>query len=119
MEPGARFFHEWRTAGHPYKVGPSLRIGADSMLRAGGTELVPIPQGMWVHFEITCGLGDDADGTYDLAVQLPGDEEPQRWSDLECDPEFTALRWFGFVAEGVEAGVFYLDNLRLGELTAP
>jgi hypothetical protein len=118
MEAGARFFHEWRTADRPYKVGPSLRIGTDSVLKANGTDLVPIPQGTWVHFEITCGLGDDADGTYDLAVRLPGDEQPQRWTELECDPEFTALRWFGFVAEGVEEGVFYLDNVRLGQQTA-
>ena len=118
MEPGAQLSHEWRTAGHPYQVGPSLRIGADGVLKASGRDLVPIPQGVWVHFEITCGVGDDADGTYDLAVRLPGDEQPQRWTDLECSPEFTELRWFGFVAEGVESGVFYLDNVGLAEQAA-
>lgn len=119
MGPGAHFFHEWRTAGHPYKVGPSLRIGADGMLRASGKDVLPIPQGQWVHFEITCALGDEADGTYDLAVRLPGDAQRQRRTDLECDPDFTSLAWFGFVAEGVEAGVFYLDNVRLAEQMAP
>jgi hypothetical protein len=117
MEPNAAFYHEWRTAGQPYKVGPSLRIGADGVLWANGQELVPVPQGIWVRFEIVCGVGDDADGTYDLAVQLPGDEEPQRWTDLECSPEFSALQWFGFVSEGVEAAVFYLDNVKLGQRT--
>ncbi len=114
MEQGARFYHGWRTAGHPYVEGPTLRIADDEILRAGGVDLTAIPLGQWVHIEVECSLGDEASGQYSVTVTLPG-QEPERWEGLNCDPNFDTLAWFGFTAEGTEAGAFYLDSIRLEE----
>jgi len=112
IEEGIQFCHEWRTYGHPYINGPSLRV-IEGVLHAEGEPLTTIPIGEWVHIEVTCGVGEDATGEYTLSVSFPG-EEPQQWTSLQCDPAFDRLSWFGFIAEGTQAGVFYLDNIRLG-----
>lgn len=109
---GARFFHEWRDHASPYRVGPSLIIETDGALLARGQRLVTLPHNQWIRFEITCGLGNQAKGSYDLAVQLP-DLPPLRFENLFCDPHFKDLQWIGFVSLGSDPTVFYLDDIVL------
>ena len=68
-----------------------------------------------MRFAVTCALGDAADGTYDLAVQLPGEAAPHRFAKLPCGSgaNFNALDWWGFVANSTASTVFYLDDLSL------
>jgi len=113
MEPGAVLSHEWRTAGSPYQTGPSIRVEADGTLTSGNKPLTRLPHGKWVTIEITCGLGASANGIWSLRVALPGRQPPQQFDDLPCSPDFKTLGWYGFVADGQEAGVFYLDNVAL------
>ena len=113
-EPGAVFYHEWRDNASPYHAGPSLRVEADGSLTAGGKTLTRLPHGQWVRFEIACGLGDDAGGTYDLIVRPPGRAQPHRFPGLPCSPAFKRLDWWGFVADAAQPAVFYLDDLALG-----
>ena len=118
VEPGAMLFHEWRNEGHPYRVGPSLWIGGGK-LRVQGKELLALPAGKWVHFELSAGLGAQSTGTWDLAVTLPG-EPPRRFAGLKNgSPEWKALRWFGFCSTADAKTVFYLDNLNLTNSMAP
>lgn len=117
MEPGAVFFHEWRDAHTPYRVGPSLRVESDGRLLVGGKELARIPLSRWVRFEISCGLGEQATGTWELVVRPEGGA-PSRFSGLPCSREFRSVRWFGFVADAREKAVFYLDDVRLGPARA-
>ncbi len=84
------------------------------MLRAGGRELLTLPHGAWLHLAITTGLGDQADGTWDLAVTLPGAAQPQRFAHLPCDKAFTAIGWYGFVSDATGPSVFWLDDIALG-----
>ncbi|HVR75589.1 MAG TPA: right-handed parallel beta-helix repeat-containing protein [Planctomycetota bacterium] len=113
VEEGAVAYHEWRDAATPYRAGPSFRIEADGRLFAGGRELARIPHGKWVDVEITCGLGRDASGKWDLAVKLPGADPPRRFHGLPCDPALRELRWLGFVADADAPAVFYLDRVSL------
>jgi len=113
MEKGAVFFHEWRTQGHPYQAGPSLRVEGDGTLTAAGKKVATLPPGKWARFEITAGLGKDAKGTWDLAVTLPDTPEPIKLADLPCSPQFKSLFWLGFVAHGNEKTVFYVDDIEL------
>ncbi|MCX7047674.1 MAG: right-handed parallel beta-helix repeat-containing protein [Candidatus Sumerlaeota bacterium] len=112
MEEGAEFFHEWRTEGEPYKVGPSLSILPSGALRVSGKEMLRAPKQTWIQIDIRCGLGAKAKGEYDATVTLPG-QAPARFAGIKCDPQFTSLRWFGFCAMGKDARVFYLDDLSL------
>lgn len=120
VEPGAVFDHSWRDKLPPnYHTGPALRVETDGTLRARGKALCKVPHSQWMRFEIVCGLGKQANGTYDLSVRLPGSEQPQRFERLPCDPKFSAVRWLGFVADSHQAVVFYLDNLRVRPLRKP
>jgi len=109
---GATVWHEWRTPGHPYIVGPSLGIRADGRLEASGRPVMTLPTGKWIHFEISCPLGKAATGRYDLTVAVPG-QPPKRLEGLPCDPKFDQIGWFGFVSNATVKTVFYLDNVKL------
>ena len=112
LGPGAIVWHEWRDAAHPYRVGPSLGIDAKGQLTAGEDALATLPREKWIHFEILCGLGKRATGTYDLTVTVSG-EQPRRFEKLSCNPELKRLDWLGFVSNATEKAIFYLDNVRL------
>lgn len=112
LGPGAIFAHEWRDEKQPYRTGPSLRIDADGNLHAGGEAILEVPADAWLHFEITCRLGKEATGVYQLAVTVPG-QQPRTF-DLRCGSEkFQRLEWLGFVSLADSATVFLLDNVRL------
>jgi hypothetical protein len=112
-EQGAMVGHEWRDAAQPYHVGPSLQIDANGKLAAAAKHLIDLPAQKWVHLEIACNLGKEADGTYDLSVTLPG-KQPKIFSKLPCgSADFRQLQWLGFVSQENEKAVFYLDNIRL------
>ena len=113
VEPGAIFWHEWRTGGHPYQVGPTLRIEADGELKASGRTLLTVPHGQWVRIEMTCKLGRLSTGAYDITVTLAG-QAPRAFEDIPFGSEaFRRLEWVGFISLATERTVFYLDNLRL------
>ena len=112
-EEGAVVAHEWRDGSQPYRVGPSIRIEPDGRLLAGGKHLLDVPVGTWFQMEIVCGLGKQADGTYDLKVTLPG-REPREFNALACaGAQFKRLEWLGFVSLAADKTVFYLDNVTL------
>ena len=95
----------------PYRVGPSVHITNGKLEAAGKT--MDLPTDEWIHFEITFKVGADADGTWSLAVTLPG-QAPRRFDGLNTgSAEFKNLTWFGFSSSAKERTVFYLDNLKI------
>ena len=55
--------------------------------------------------------GPTARGSSPVAV--PG-EEPKRFNNLKtASPQFKATTWLGFISDGVQNAVYYLDNIRL------
>jgi hypothetical protein len=118
IEKGVVMYHEWREypQGQPYVVGPSLTIKNNALL-IGGSELLKLPVGQWVHIEISAAQGEQADGTWDLKVTLPG-EGARSFAKLKTGrPEWKVLDWYGFSSTATEKTVFYLDNLRLTNST--
>jgi len=113
LEPGVILVHEWRDGGSPYRMGPSLRISAGGKLVANGRELLDAPVGEWFRVEIASTLGDQATGTYDLTVTLPG-EAPRLFPGLTYPGRrLQRLEWLGFVSLAQAKTVFYLDNIKL------
>lgn len=112
MEQGAMMYHEWRDwSVNPYIAGPSLTIDAEGNLTANGKRLLAIPRDQWVQITIACPLGEQAKGTYELTVTVPG-STPQTFFDLSCDKRFNHLTWLGYCSMATEETVFYLDDLR-------
>jgi hypothetical protein len=112
IEAGAQVWNEWRDAANPYRIGPSLGIDANGDLTASGRKVASIPAGQWVHFDVTCGLGKQSTGTYDLTVTIPG-RPPIALTKLPCDLQLKRLEWLGFVSNATDPKVFYLDNVKL------
>lgn len=113
IESGAVFFHEWRDAGSPYQVGPSLRVEGGNLL-AGGRTLTNLQTGLWYRFEITCELGAKATGTWHLRLH-PAEGKTQEFANLPCGSgqNFRQIRWWGFVSDADTNTAFYLDDISL------
>ncbi|MBI2421773.1 MAG: right-handed parallel beta-helix repeat-containing protein [Candidatus Hydrogenedentes bacterium] len=110
LEPGATFYHEWRDAASPYRVGPSLWFHPDGRLVANGKEIATLPFKEWVDLTIACPLGKAANGAYSLTL---GGGKPIE--GLPCgSPDFYRLDWFGFVSNTDGPSTVYVDDLALG-----
>ncbi|NCO32354.1 MAG: hypothetical protein GW893_00595 [Armatimonadetes bacterium] len=112
IEQGAQVWVEWRDASSPYRVGPSMGIDGKGTLKVRDQQLLTLPPGQWIHFDILCGLGKQAIGTWQLSVTISG-QEPKRYEALVCDPACKELQWFGFVSNATEQAVFSVDNVKL------
>ena len=118
IEPGAIGHFEWRDySGGGYRIGPSIRIEGDGRLLSGGRQLGKLPLSQWLRIEVTCGLGDTANGKWTLRYGPISGELTQ--IELTCDPRFRQLDWAGFVADAAVAAVFYVDNLKIGPSPSP
>ena len=116
IEAATNFYHEWRDAASPYRVGPSLSI-AGGRLYVNNQSLLEIPVGQWVHIEVMASLGHHSTGTWDLTVTLP-DGTPQRFPGLKNgSPDWKSLDWLGFVSNATVSTTYYLDNLGLSNKT--
>ena len=114
-ETGADVVYEWRDDPAVYSLGPNLRVDPEGNLAANGKRLLQMPPGQWVRFDVICGIGERATGTYDLTVKLPG-TEPQVFKGLSCNPGFKSLQQFVFMSMTNGPSVFYVDNLEINAL---
>lgn len=112
-EADVPFFHEWRTAGHPYRTGPSIAIAPSGALRFKGDAepRLTVPPDKWMDVHITCPLGAAA-GSYNVTIRIEG-EEPCTFRGVGCESGFDRLDWFGFTASGDKSGNAYVDDLEL------
>jgi hypothetical protein len=112
IEPQTQMYVEWRDDRGPYRVGPTMSVGKGKV-HAGREFILDLPPGQWVHFEMTAGLGSNANGTWDLAITLPG-QEPKAFKGLKTgSPDWKRLEWLGFSSTADEVTSFYLDNIEL------
>ena len=113
VDPITSLHYQWRDYQPGYSRGPCVRIQQGGEVVHGDETLTTIPIGEWVRFEVTCTLGDDRTGTFDMSVLLPGEQQPKTFRGLACDERFKELDWVGFVANGQEDAVFYVDNIEI------
>lgn len=109
---GALFVYEWRDDPYKYNLGPNLRADAEGWLHGNERRLLQLPRGEWVRFDLTCALGSDATGTYDLTVRVP-DVAPQEYRALACSPDFEFLSCVVVMSMTDGPSVLYLDNVEL------
>ena len=114
LGPDALVFTEWRDSGaYPQNIGPSVTFDGSGEVTAGGELVAAIPVGEWVHVEIECALGEDAPGTYSLALTTPGGT-PERFDEIAfTGGQFREVHWLGFVSNAQVDSVFYVDNLKV------
>ena len=105
--------YQWRHYSQSYTQGPSVTVRPGGRLEHGSRRLLDIPIGQWVGFEVSCDAGDQANGTFDLCVILPGGTR-RTFPGLKCSGAFRRLDWVGFISKSEINSTFYIDNVRVG-----
>ena len=108
LEDGANLSFEWRDWSEPqFYTGPHFSIRAGKLY--SGEAPLDLPQGQWIHFEITATPGSAGDGKWAIQIVSPG--LSRKWEGLSfVSPKFQKLTWMGFSSNADAAAVFYLDN---------
>jgi len=108
LEAGAIFWHVLRAGGHD---GPLLIFTETAEILVDDKPLTKFPRGQWLHIEIECPLGDQANGKFSLRVLMP-DGEPKRFDNLPCSfKEFRSIESSFYLSFTDGKSVFYLDNV--------
>jgi hypothetical protein len=101
--------HEWRTEGHPYKLGPAILIRNGKFQVQKGPSF-DLPTQQWVQLKIIATL---ASGKWDLELKLPGQNEPKLIRDIPCDKGWDHFGWWGVVSGAQEKTRFHVDDVSL------
>jgi hypothetical protein len=110
LEPGAVFYHEWRDASSPYKVGPSLWF-RDGKLFVGNRPVADVPAKAWSRVTVRSNLDADRP-TWSLTVERPG-AKPLTLTDLPAADGWKSVDWVGFVSPAEQPAAVFLDDLEL------
>lgn len=102
--------HEWRDAGEPFKVGPSLNLRADGVAVGGRVVLRWRPQA-WYRIKVSAPLGR-ADATWDLAVTADGKTSVVRGLGM-VSPGWRQVAWMGWVSQTTQAARTCLGGLKV------
>jgi hypothetical protein len=110
-DPDALLYHEWRDNASPYLTGPSLAI-QNNKLRINNADQMDLPANQWAAFEITCGLGAQSNGQWQLTV-TPAGGAPRSFQFPFRNAAWRTLNWLGFVGNDTKSVRFFLDDLEL------
>jgi hypothetical protein len=108
-EAGALFVYEWRDDPYNYSLGPCLTTDAAGHLRANGQPIMDLTPGQWVRFDMTCGLGPQYAGKYELTVKPAGGEAKKH--TVAHAEKFETLNCIVIMSNTVGASTFYVDNM--------
>jgi len=113
VDQGGVFWHEWRDwTLNPYRTGPTLKI-TNGKLLINDQPSADVPTGTWAHIKVSCGMGNKANGTWDLQLTLPG-QQPQMFKAIKMPaPGIKQLTFIGFISNATEDSVLYIDNVKL------
>ena len=115
VDAQAEVSYQWRQYGKDYTTGPQILIEPGGHVTHDGKQLMTIPIGQWIRFELRWKLGDAVDGRFDLTV-TPAKATPQHFNALPCDSNFQRFDWVGFVSRSKNASVHYIDNIQIRPL---
>jgi len=116
IDRAARFRYEWRHYEDGYRAGPTVDIHPGGKLvheAKGKRDLLTLPTGQWIQFEVSCTLGEKAPKTFDLTVHLPGRDRPKSFPDLPHDARFQRLDWIGLICNGRQKSAAYVDDVEV------
>jgi hypothetical protein len=112
---GGAFEFLWRDwYGKDIVPGPSVQILPNGALRAAGRILAQLPPDVWTRLRVSCRLGKDARGTFDLVVETEG-RPAQTFAALPCPKgkSFYRANWIGFLCHGVGNATVHMDNVEM------
>lgn len=112
LGPGMVLAHEWRDwSQNPLIPGPTIRFG-DGQVQVGGKMVAQLPIDRWFAVDLTCGLGERADGTFAMTIRIDG-EPDQVVPNLPVPAaEWRHVTWLGWISYAPGAAEAWLDDLR-------
>ena len=118
LDRHASFYYQWRHFGgahfeRSYVNGPTVTILPGGKLVDGAKTLLELPTEQWIRFEVSCPLGEQAQGRYEMRVFLPQESKPTVFHNLKMSPDFKELTWFGIVSKAEQNAVYYVDDLSI------
>ena len=110
LEPGAVLFYEWRSWDGAALPRRAFDLDQGRQVERGRPTARRPATAQWFHIEITAPVGAQADGKWNLSVQLSG-QEPRRFANLAVgSTEFKNFTWAGWCSMATEK-----DGLLLGQ----
>ena len=103
------------TGGKYFQTGPKLEIDARGVLTATGSSAVALklPRDVWNRFGMGFRMGRGQPKTFDLTVEIPG-QEPRAFRDIPyVDIGFMQVGDIYIVSTGPDGGAFFLDDVRV------
>lgn len=116
IDKHTRFRYQWRQYEGGYRAGPTVDIYPGGRLvheAEGRRDLLTLPVGQWIRFEVSCELGDQAPKTFALTVRLPGRDRPATFPALPHDARFHRLDWVGLICNGQQETTVYVDEIEI------
>ena len=117
-EKGALFVYEWRDDPYYFSLGPHLAVDAEGHLKANNQPIMTLVPGQWVRFDLTCGLGPQSTGTYDLTVR-PANGNTKVLKGIAHAKGFNALVCIVVMSMTQGESHFYLDNVDFRPASGP
>lgn len=105
LQPGAGMQHRWSHG------GPNMEL-RDGKLWIRKKPVADVPVDCWIHVKVEAGLGEKADGTWNLEVTPRGGSTIRR-DGLKYESRFGELERLSFNAVSDVEASFYLDNIKL------
>jgi hypothetical protein len=110
----ARFrieFRDWSSS--PWHGGPTVTVGADGVVTAGGRQLAVVAPGRWSHLEIHFDYGQDAPKTCRVSVGSRDGEAKVVEHVAFANDQFATCTWFGISSLDNDKTAYYLDNIQM------
>ena len=108
-ETGADFVYEWRDDPYQFNLGPHLSVDKTGQLNASGQPLMVLQPGQWVRFDMTCGLGPQKTGKYELTIKPAGGEA--KTYTIAHSEKFETLNCVVVMSVTQGESKFYMDNV--------
>ena len=116
VDKDTHLYYQWRRHNlPPLQAGPTFYIQPGGKLcLTDGRELMRLPLGQWVAFELVGTLGVTPAAPFTLRAHLPGEEKPREFRDLPApNADFRAMDSVFIVAQGVVAAQFDAKDIEL------
>lgn len=116
VDRDTHLYYQWRRHNlPPLQAGPTFYIQPGGKLcLTDGRELMRLPLGQWVAFELVGTLGVTPAAPFTLRAHLPGEEKPREFRDLPApNADFRAMDSVFIVAQGVVAAQFDAKDIEL------
>lgn len=109
-------FRDYHNTGEKsFQTGPKIEIDArDALTSAGSGDVrVELPRDIWVRVDMAFDMSPGKPQTFDMTVEVPGQEARACRDVPYVDPGFTQVSDIHIVSTGPDGGAFLIDDVHV------